>query len=300
MEIYSAEACVKKLLNYVQDLAQKKPNMYAKSKERLRGLALTCEQVVSVISDILEEEILSRDIDEFDNSSNTDLVSMFKSIRSDVDKLEKFVTFDTNPESNSNTSVLSTNTRRAILTKYGNTLRTLSEKYIEYVPVSDCAKLLWNWFDTRFFKTAKTSPNFKYNIRRIPRWICCIVILYSKHLSEGTQDIFVSDFNSWCESLNYSQSNSKFAVPYEVYQLDKSLNPDLLTLTAVVMWDILLDSGLSKMCTDDENDLYLQDTFIYDLCVKHKPNILDDYVNYHTSMEILHECKITRNGGTDK
>ena len=44
-----------KLLTYVKNVADSKPRMYQKSKDRLRDIAGTCQKVIQIISEILQE-----------------------------------------------------------------------------------------------------------------------------------------------------------------------------------------------------------------------------------------------------
>ena len=100
MDIYIAKQHIDKLLNYVEDIAENKPNMYQKSKVRLKNIADTCAQVVSVISEILEDDSCEDNIfygiiknheimmfDEFARGNNVeienadDLTEMLASVR---------------------------------------------------------------------------------------------------------------------------------------------------------------------------------------------------------------------------
>ena len=73
MDIYTAEIQIKRLLEYFEDIEEKKPLMYQKSKDRYRDLASNCLQVVRVISNILQDETLMNDDVEFSGSQKKDI-----------------------------------------------------------------------------------------------------------------------------------------------------------------------------------------------------------------------------------
>ena len=91
MDIYSAEIQVNKLLDYVKSLSDAKPRMYQKSKDRLKELASTCNQVVSVIAEILQDEALLSDQDEFGGSNVNDFNAVLNSMEDQITELRQFL-----------------------------------------------------------------------------------------------------------------------------------------------------------------------------------------------------------------
>lgn len=301
MDIYSAEGHVQKLLTYVEDLQNSKPKMYATTKCRLRDLASTCQKIVHLISNILEQEILDESSNEFEQCTDINVIKSLDLMEREMVQLRKFVSgnqltavYPKSEHSSVSRQKISSSCRKRIISCYGSTLSDLT-KSCPYPVVSDCAKLLWNWFDCRFLQTSYPRSNFHYNIHRLPYWLCDIVIAYGKHIENGTQLQFIREFNSWCESLVVSGQSNKYAVPYEIYQIDTNLMPSDMTLAAVVLWDVLFDNGLDHLCIKDSVDVYLSEDMLYKRCSEISSNLLDDYRNYKDDISILYECKLAVN-----
>lgn len=105
MDIKSAETHVNSLLKYVKGLQSSESRMYRKSKERLREVATTCTQVVDIISSVLQEEVLTTDIADDDDSSKctADIVSMVMQMQQEITQLKQFVSY-TEPSTNISTN----------------------------------------------------------------------------------------------------------------------------------------------------------------------------------------------------
>ena len=129
-------------------------------------------------------------------------------------------------------------------------------------------------------------------MKRLPRWIRSIVIVYCYHVEKGDLTAFIQSFDKWIEGV----SNNTYAVPYEIYQFDKFPDPNMLTLTSVVTWDILLDSGLRNLCKDP-SDFYLSEDSIYMLVGSLNSTVMDPYTNYLYDASILDKCKFTKKTG---
>lgn len=301
MDIYSAEKHMEKLLAYVKGVADAKPTLYEKSRGRWKGLASSCQKLISYISRIIEDDILQEDSDEFGRQIDHNLASCINSMRTELDRLSQFVNYSptdqlittVDSEWDESSSNITITARKAMMYTYSIHLHHLATMSTGNYIVDDCFKLLWNWFDTRFHKGA--TPGFRYNIRRIPGWVSSIVILYAESVYKDTRDQFIAEFTRWCESVLNSTDN-RYAVPYEVYRLDiKDVNCSSMTLSAVVLWDVLVDSGLSILCSPDA--LYLKRDAIYDRCASTHPELLDQYVYYKESDQILSICKLVPQEG---
>lgn len=293
MDIYNAEVQVNKLLNYVKSLSDNKPRMYQKSKDRLKNLALTCNQVVTVISEILQDEALVDDQDEFGSSNNNDFNAVLSSMEDQLSELKRFLRSPNTsvPSVSSNTNSVPSSIKKAAIIKYKNCLNALARSDIAVIEAEDCGQLLWNWFRTRFIEKPE---GFKYNMKRLPGWIRDIVVIYCYHLENDTIIDFKSEFNRWL--LNVSTGN-RYAVPYEIYQFDKNPSPDIATLSSVVMWDILLDYGLRDLCFEDSSEIYLSEDCVYSLVGKLNSAVMDPYQNYLYDQSILTKCKFSLKGG---
>lgn len=283
MDIYSAEIQVKKLLNYVQSLSDSKSRMYQKSKDRLKELANTCNQVVAVISQLIQDEALvNSDSDEFSRSDPTDFKSVLDSMESQIAELRQFI----EPPKQNSSNLISTNDRKKALFAYKTCLNTLSNSSMKVLEAEDCSRLIWNWFSARFLNTSST---FRYNMKKLPSWIRDIVIFYGYHVENRSVAKFKSDFNSWIDSI---RTGNNYAVPYEIYQFEKSPNPEIVTLTSVVLWDLLLDGGLRQLCCDN-SDIYPSEECVYSLVGKLDSNVMNPYTNYNYDTDILRKCNLT-------
>ena len=289
MDLYSAESHVKKLLKYVEDLAGKQSKVYSKSRTRLRDVADTCNKVVEIISSILQEEALAEDEVEFGSDSN--IVAVLDEMQDKISQIRRFAGAEEGqvieqPVQNTLPSASFSNDRRKAMRAYKDCLMKLSLVDFNYEPAGRCAKILWTWFDTRFLKTVQ-GTGFKYNMKRFAPWIRNFVIVYGKCIRDGTSLAFEDSFQRWIESIITTDAKNKYAVPYEIYDLDRTIPPQDLSLEAVVIWDMLLDYGLSDICTSQKDDLYLDEYSMYDLCSELSPEILDDYTDYKAHPELV-------------
>ena len=285
MDIYGAGTNIKKLLAYVESIADNKPKMYAKSKDRLKEIAVTCNQVVEIISEILEDEMLQDDSIEFGQRSDID--DVLDNMQYQIDKIKQFKGV---PEHTKSDSSISSATRKKVIKNYTVCLSKLSSIETSYPFADRCAKLIWTWFDVRFLKTVQ-GTSFRYNMKHFPEWISAIVILYSKAIQANEVAIFEDKFQKWIQNIITTEAKDKYAVPYEVYQFCKNPDPLDVTLDAVILWDILLDNGLRDICTADKNDLYLDEYSVYNLCNILNSNVLDDYCDYSTHPGIFIKLK---------
>lgn len=306
MDIYSAESHVKKLLKYVEGVAESQSRMYEKSKVRLRDLAATCNQVVQVISGILQERILESDESEFDSSdsdNSSEVEGLLLSMQSELDQLKQFVSCKSGSAPDAEVSRYnevnvpqpvdsSSSAKKRAISRYGHILSTLASSEIGYPSVCRCAKLLWQWYDTRFIRSVKASPGtFRYSLKRLPQWVRDIVMLYGKSVSEGSESEFLNMFDQWCNDLLVSPH--RYAVPYEVYEFDKELRPNDMTLASAVIWDILLDYGLRALC-EDSDEMYLSTNSVYALIGEHAPDVLDNYADYKYNPSVLRHCNLLK------
>lgn len=303
MDIYGAEIQVNKLLNFVKDLSDSKPRMYQKSKDRLKDLALTCNEVISVIATILQDEsLVDNSNDEFGGSNVDEVNAVLNSMQDQIYELRQFINapmyvdmdvdyhvVQSNEISKKESSNYLHEDRKLALKSYRKCLSELSDSSMQVLEAEDCSQLLWTWFSTRFIVN---TSNFKYKMSMLPEWVRDIVIMYGYNHESNSIESFKSRFNSWLESIN---SDMNYAIPPDVYHPDSSM----MTLTAVVIWDILLDHGLRNLCRDD-SDLYPSEDCVYDMVGAVDGNIMDPYTNYAYDPSILTKCNLTLKVGDDK
>ena len=295
MDIYGAETTVKRLLEFVKSLAKRDTRMYKPSRDRLRELASTCEQVVEVISTILQEGALeSVDDVEFNSSSDPEIVAALSRMQSQISQLQSFIVPGT-PVVPAVKSDISCATRKIVISDYRTTLNDAANIKSCYPAVNEISAALWKWFRTRFIDRQNVATDFRYNIRRLPDWIRDIVILYGHAIETKTADSFLSMLNEWCDALMYAESRDRYAVPYCIYEFDKNPSGQLLTLTSVVLWDMLMDHRLNNISSESRNsDLYLDPYAIYNLCDSIAPEVLDNYRSYRSDESIRSQFILIR------
>ena len=284
MDIYSAEIQVNKLLDYVKSLSDAKPRMYQKSKDRLKELASTCNQVVSVIAEILQDEALLSDQDEFGGSNVNDFNAVLNSMEDQITELRQFLS---TPRTTSyDTDLNSTSAKKQAIYAYKHCLSSIAHSDIAVLEAEDCGKLLWDWFNSRFLASSDT---FKYNIKRIPGWIRDIILLYSYHFEDGTLNEFRSSFHTWIASIS---EDNNYAVPFEVYSFNKKPDPKKMTLSAAVIWDVLMDYGLKDICKNS-SELYPSEDCVESLISSLNSDVLDPYKHYMYDHSVLDTCHLT-------
>lgn len=266
MDINSAGLHIRKLLTYVTSLSEDKPGMYSKSKVKLQEIADTCTQVVSVISEILQTEVLQQDAKEFSQADPGVLAAVSK-MHSAVDTLQTFV-------NSSDKSSVSEN-KSSVVRSYAKAFSQIVDypSGVEYADI--CAKLLHNWFNARILRH---HGSFRYNIKALPSWISAIVIAYSQSLRNQTSVQFVQNFTSWIQRVMNPDEDVQYAVPFEVHKVLKDPTESCATLESTVLWDILMNMGLNTLC--NLNTAKLDENLVYSFVEKWNPSELDNYVYY--------------------
>lgn len=289
MDINSAEKSIKKLLAYAQDLADSKPRMYQKSRDRLKELADTCMEVVTVISSVIQDEALAEDIAEFNSEPTPNIADAIHSMQEQLDQLRNFagVSSVPVPVESTTTSNNSSKSKKGVLRKYTEVFQNIAMVDFKYDAISKCAKFLWYWFDTRFRTTVRTS-GFRYSMKKFPTWVRDIVLMYGKAIRDNTYMELDKNVRSWVDGLLVeSDSPNLYSIPYDLYQFERDLCAEDMSLEAVVLWDILLDNGLSGLCTRSTDDFMLNEDMVYNLCSELNPSVLDSYADYNGHPEIL-------------
>lgn len=284
MDMYSAQSHVEKLLEYIKDISQSDRRMYSKSIKRLKDISDSCRCVVDTISDILEAQMFEDSEDEFVGLEDSELNSVVRDIQSDIQSLpvtssNKLINQSASPQDKKKAFIL-----------YKEIFKQVADCNFEISAAGDCAKLLWYWFESRFIYSKECNPNFRYSMFQLPIWIRNIVIKYGYSIQENIEDEFTTEFRNWCDSLSEDPTNN-YPLPYDIY--DISNNPkDVVNLTSVVLWDILLDYGYITLCNRMPEKLYLREDTVYEFSGEINPGILDMYSDYKSYPQILQICKL--------
>lgn len=281
MNIQSAEKHIDSLLRYVKDLQIEKPRMYKKSKERLLDIAVSCNLVVCTISDILRDELMSVDVDEFEGNSSTEISDIIKSMESTLSNLVEFS--NTNPNNDYHS--------KDVYKLYCDVLKFASRSESSSSVAERCAKLMWRWFDSRFIKSK--NDRFVYNIQMFKRWIPNFVILFSYYHKNNDIEQFETDVNEWV--VDVMDNRNMYAIPKEIYYLEQTHESKYYTVESVILWDLMLDLGFSKICDINQSYFPYSDC-VYDLCYNYNPDELNNYVNYKTDLSILFKYRFLEGG----
>ena len=284
--------------SYIEGLRNSNSKVYSKTKKKLTELSSDMLQCVQMISEILKEEsldtdetgILSSESTEFTDS---DILQLSQDMADTISKFEELDQFnhmftgvkkeDTSDSLIPVTSISpSSKQKKYIIRSYGDALRKLPDKLVNYPDAKLCSELLWKWYRIRFFESQ--SPDFHYNIKNLPIWLRNIVLTFGSHLEDGTIDKFCEDFEGWLSSVQQSGSKqSKYSVPYEVYALDITIKTSDVSLTSVVLWEILYENGLQSLSDPKLETCALQSETMYNLCTKYNPDIMEQYEYYENS-----------------
>lgn len=261
-EIYPIEESAKKISRLLSEVESTKPNMYAKTKVRYRELAKSLLDSVNKISNILAEEILAGDNtsggDEFNElTDNTAFYSLDTSLQeaqyhistkdslssnysSTLDEDNITLPLNTN-QSNSDTNISIHKT----LDYFDSIFSDASIYDFGYKEVNNCAKSLYTWYHSRFIDH-RDDPEFKFSIKYLPKWISEFIIVYGYQYDCSNSEHFISEIQKWSSSL-YSK-NSKYAIPYSIYEFEHSESPpESYTIASLVINDILMEEILYKL-----------------------------------------------------
>ena len=274
--------------------------MYEKSRNRLRDIAKNCQEVISAISELLQDEVL--DSESFDGPSSTpEVLEAISAMQREAERLRQFVlqsggvavsaTPAPLPRDPAPLTEITSEDRKVAFHKYAVTLQTMANRASAYPVVHEISQLLWTWFSRRF--TGVQPKDFHYSIQRIPVWIRHIILSYSRSLYMGTTEQYLREFYVWCDTVVH---NEPYAVPKFIHDMDIEVPLSELTLTAVVLYDVLMDFGLLALTDLTPACLALSAYDLYDLVSANAPELLDAYTHYTQSANILVQCGIISPG----
>lgn len=293
LEIYPSEVAAKKILKHLNTMLEKKPKVYKKTILRYKKLAELLMQCLDKINKFIESEtLLSSDDTEFDELSkpaddNLASLKTSTSIQRISNNIEDFDNIHTSGQRYNSSTVL----------KYSTILQTSSNLDFGYEEINQCAKLVNMWFQARIPKNAKNS-DFRYNVNQLPLWISQIIITYGYYLEQGKVYDLEQEFISWSNEIKEDPHNI-YRVPYCVYNTCRSDNRECFTLSAVLIFDILVEkcyySLLDMVKYDGDN--------VVSLVRKNNPALSNAIRTRINNQEVLLdtlEFTPTAEGGNDK
>ena len=236
LEIYPSEVAARKISKHLDKMTAVKPRVYRKTLLRYKKLAqLLLECVSKIVRMIQSEMLLSSEDTEFQELVSDFDTEQIDELRDSVDNLGNLI----DKKQSEETKKLSADTLKA----YKSVFMQASTHDFGYYEVNECADLLGYWVSRRF---SGTNPNFKFQIKQLPIWSTFIVVAYGKYHSIGYTQKFVKEFKSWCDELDDDISNC-WALPYNVFNMTKMLDPDNFTVDAMVIYDILINEYLYQL-----------------------------------------------------
>ena len=264
LEIYPSEVAARKISKHLDKMVETKPRVYRKTLLRYKKLAyLLLECVTKIVRMLQSEMLLSSGDDEFQELISNFDTEQIDELRDSVDNLGNLV--EKKPSNESKKAASDT------LKQYGTVFHQAALYDFGYTEVNECAQLLDIWILRRF---TEANSNFKYQIKQMPIWATFIVIAYGKYHSVGESAKFVRDFKKWCNSLDDDTSNC-WALPYNVFNMTKVLDPNNFTLDAMVIYDILINGCLYQLI-DGKNKVTMDSSYISKLLKEYRPEYSRD------------------------
>ena len=183
---------------------------------------------------------------------------------------------------------------KEIIKQYGTTLEQLAKTDSGVAVANECARVLWRWFEGRINKKYAHIKPFNYLAWQIKDIIYALVIFFGYKFEQGKKEEFVQELDEWLKNLSIDPKSNTWRAPWGVfcieqeYRKNKRIDRKCATLTAVVIWDILVDNGLDTLCKIEAHDnVYVRDTAIWDIVEKTDINLLDPYKNFKFDPTII-------------
>jgi len=135
---------------------------------------------------------------------------------------------------------LTSEEKREIVHQYGKVLGDATNLDYGSSIASQCIALINRWFQARIFTQYDNAPPFTYNVSFFPSAIYAFVLAFGYHYQHDTMRQFMSNFDSWEKSLSTSAKSNKWFTPYEIHQISVNLDLKYVTVTAPVIYDLLI------------------------------------------------------------
>ena len=253
MDLNSQVKSSKKLHSYLQSLLDNDVRLYSKSKDKLVEMRDHLQESLSVLDALIEDPV--------------------EEVSKDINLSES---------------------KKDAIACYSRCLSNLNKTNHSISRVAGCIDIIWRWFRCRILTPHDASGPFYYNIEMIPNIIYLLVVTYGKALKTDDVDSYMERFDKWVDSLDKDPQSNRWIAPYEIYSLEKGgLSPSDVNLESVVLWDILIDSGLRELCDKScKLPWYLKENWVWDITESKNSSELDRYVNYQDDPGILEKLNI--------
>ena len=264
LEIYPSEVAARKISKHLDKMFELKPRVYRKTLLRYKKLAyLLLECVTKIVRMLQSEMLLSSEDNEFQELVTDFDTEQIDELRESIDNLGNLVEKKSTPENKK----LAADT----LVEYARVFTQAADYDFGYSEVNECAQLLSIWMTQRF---SGFNHNFKFQVKQLPIWATFIVIAYGKYHSVGETKKFVRDFKKWCYSLDDDTSNC-WALPYNIFNMTKVIDPNNFTVNAMVIYDILMNGCLYQLI-DGKNKIPMDSSYVAKLVKEYQPEHIRD------------------------
>lgn len=118
--------------------------------------------------------------------------------------------------------------------------------------------------------------------------------MYGYHFEHNSVPICQQQFDEWVSELGKSQKiTTQCATPWQAYQIEIQDDPQYANLTAVVIWDVLMDTSLKQLCDKRiVEDSCLSESGVWNKTEKLNPDVLDRYMDYKIHPDILSTIRL--------
>ena len=314
MDFNGVKNHVQKALEYVQSRVDSGSKVYGKSRQCLEDIIELCRQLIGAVSGLVQVEVQEAEpqkpSQDADLQTQIDFLSEgLKCLSVEVKYLKNFVCQPevTEPKPKQQpvsktekvtTAKFTPDESKQIVGTYASTLKRLANTDCNVPVANECASILWRWHEARILKNNEYAKRFIFNPSRIKELIYSLVIAFGYHVENGTTENFFGDFDEWVNGLRTNPNSNSWPAPREVttmvknYKENKTIDRAYANLTAVVIWDVLLDNGLDSLCRTEPRDVYLRENEIHERVERADIDVLDPYVNYTVDPTILDRLKL--------
>lgn len=305
MDWYSARKSLKKVADYIDEQRRLSTKRYASTRELMSEMGEDGIRIIQGLQEMLNIDLLGDSNDEFEANVINDRIAALELRQRKHDELLglKHTSDDSTsqrPEQSTHDFVkIPKENLEGIVRNYNRILERLAKVDCQVDVANQCASVIWRWYEARFIKKYTHVPKFKYDIFRIKEVMYALVVMFGYYHSQGKLDVFLDTFNTWVKDLSVNPQSNKWIAPWEVYQLERKMDPAFTNLDAVVIWDILLENGLQDLCDAvPNNEVYPRDNQIWEIMSKHNIKVLDPYANYKEDPSILLRLRLLQEGGS--
>ena len=229
--LHSLSDTAEKVFRIADDVVENRPQIqYAKTKQRYQDIVITLMRTVNKMLPLVEEGLLIPDetSDEF-NELSKNLIDKINETSQNTHKTDLKAVIQPTAKSKDNIFIL-----------FDSVFSDAANMEFGYEEVDMCAKSLYQWFHTRFIE----YPGV-YKTTELSNWVRNFIIAFGKASRDNTLYNLQGHIETWCQKLK--TESIKYAVPYEIYIMDKHKDINDYTIEAVLISDILFSECLYRI-----------------------------------------------------